>query len=298
MNIRTGLFIALFLSTGILVSTNANAQEFKVEKISASKNRALLKGNLGTLKFNTPLVFKDEFGEECVGRILRTKNDQITVDISSCDNASNVKEGSIFKVGTGTVAASPTQTQPTTTQAVRTTPTIDEDWYTLWGLGFSSVRYGDDQLQDAVDNLEDTSGVDRGTINLDLLGFYWPHADKKSMSGFIINSIGDTFTGPGGDMTISQALYAYSFHHFFGANIGDGWFLRGDIGLAKFSINVDTTTLNVNDSSDWGWGVLGGGGYAFAIGTETRMLLGAYYSHRKADEDTAGTLNVTLGFLF
>lgn len=118
------------------------------------------------------------------------------------------------------------------------------------------------------------------------------------MQGFIINAVVDVLDGPGGVASISQDLYAYSYHHFFGVNVGDGWFLRGDVGIVKYQLKLDTTLISYNETSKAGFGVLGGGGYGFAIGTETRLLLGAYWSHRKAEDLKASDLNFTVGFLF
>ena len=103
------------------------------------------------------------------------------------------------------------------------------------------------------------------------------------MHGFVVNSVSDSLDGPGGTITVYQHLYAYSYHKFFGQNIGDGWFVRGDVGLAIFSVDVDTTSFDFSESSDTGLGFLGGGGHAFAIGQETRMLLGLYLTHRRAE---------------
>ena len=118
------------------------------------------------------------------------------------------------------------------------------------------------------------------------------------MSGFIINVVSDSFTGPGGDMTIYQYLYSYSIHHFFGKNIGDGWFLRGDLGISKFSLNIDTTTLKYSDDTNTGTGALFGGGYAIPASPEARVLFGAYLTSRKAEEEQMTSVNFTAGMLF
>ena len=162
------------------------------------------------------------------------------------------------------------------------------------------ANYSSGELNDALDEIEDIPGVSRGRLGLDILGFYWPLADKKSMHGFVINSTSDSLIDDDSDdrFSIHQHTYSYSYHQFFGANIGDQWFWRGDIGIARFVIDINSSSLNFTEDSDLGIGALVGGGYGFAIGQETRMLLGGYLSHREADDASATNFSVLLGFLF
>ncbi len=195
----------------------------------------------------------------------------------------------------------PPATEPTaTTASDQTLPTENEDWYFLFGIGASKVKYGDDDLDTTLNTVENQTGVNRATVNMDLLGFYWPLDGHKSMQGFVINVVSDIVDNKSTNsaLTISSVLYAYSFQHFFGKNIGDGFFLRADAGLAKYNIHIDIPGTNESRNSDYGFGILGGGGYSFGIGPGTRMLLGAYATYRKAEGDDSSGINITLGFLF
>ena len=65
-----------------------------------------------------------------------------------------------------------------------------ESWYTLWGLGISSLSYGS-EIDELLDFMEGLPGVDRTTISMDLLGFYVPTSDGRSLIGGIVNVFGD-----------------------------------------------------------------------------------------------------------
>lgn len=181
--------------------------------------------------------------------------------------------------------------------------TINESWYTLWGFGFSNSNYSG-ILGDAYEKDKSSAGADKSSMAVDLLGFYWPLEGHKTMLGFILNGSTDTLKLAGSEESITTSLLAFSAHHFFGTNIGNGWFLRGDIGFARASVDIDIGADHYNVTSDMGVGFLAGGGYGFALGRETRLLLGLYYRQVpkvKFDNgvDLKGSVtSVTAGFLF
>ncbi len=191
-------------------------------------------------------------------------------------------------------------------------PTPNEDWYTLWGLGFSKASYSGD-LGDAYEKSADAPGIDRSsTMNLDILGFYWPLSGHKTMMGFIFNVAGDTAEdNVGGELSLYTYLMGFSVHHFFGRNIGDGWFVRGDAGLSWATVELSSSGITAEERSDMTLGFMFGGGYGFAIGEETRLLVGLYIRplpEMKADGFTYGgdpvskikgtITNFSVGFLF
>jgi hypothetical protein len=186
-----------------------------------------------------------------------------------------------------------------------TLPSINESWYTLWGLGFGSASYSG-SLGDVYEDAEDVAGADRSaTVSMDILGFYWPLLGHKTMLGFVFNTAGDSIEfSNGNEASISTSMLGFSAHHFFGENIGDGWFVRGDVGLARASIDFEIGSDDYDDTSDAGLGLLIGGGYALPIGTETRLLVGLYVRsvpELKFDSSSKlkGTVtSLTAGFLF
>ncbi|MCB0350797.1 MAG: hypothetical protein KDD38_06415 [Bdellovibrionales bacterium] len=298
MKITLALIISLYTASSFAAS-------FSVTKLNDKGTRTLV-ANPGTLMVGDTLTFTDEFSETCNAKVIKVNKDTAALDTSHCDNIKAIKVGVMFEKGTSYATppggqnpyAPPPAYAKEQAYANKTTPTIDESWYTLWGFGFSNVDYGDDAINDSFDFAESQSGITRTKINMDILGFYWPVNDNQTMHGFIVNTVADSLDGPGGTISIYQYLYAYSYHHFFGANIGDGWFFRADAGLTRSLLIVETTGLSGTDSSKTGIGLLGGGGYAFAMGQETRFLLGLYATSRKVEDDRALSFNLTAGFLF
>ncbi len=186
-----------------------------------------------------------------------------------------------------------TQPPPRPTAGKQFSPNIEE-WYTLWGLGFSGVKYPSD-VQNSLDSL---NGLRHTTFNFDVLGFYWPWSNQHTMHGVIFNFVSDGYHDSTGSLTISQNLFAYSIHHFFGENIGDGWYVRGDVGIAVYNITISDSSTTLTAQSENGFGILFGGGYAWPISSETRFLLGANVATRNVKESKISTLNLTAGWLF
>ena len=80
---------------------------------------------------------------------------------------------------------------------------------------------------------------------------------------------------------------------FLTGTIGNGLFIRADIGGSRFVVDVDGDT----ETSDWGFGYLVGGGLGFNITSGTRLLLNVNYAVRTIPNDETGTDKIkTLGF--
>jgi hypothetical protein len=284
---------AIFCLVAVFYANSACAEGFEVSKVNDGGSRVIVKNAQG-LNEGERLAFTDEFDETCVGEVVKLQKESAVLDISSCKNGKSVRVGSNFiRASLGAGPKAPLTTAKPSSDA----PSIDEDWYTLWGLGFAETKYSDDEVEDAFDDAERVSGVDRTTVAYDLFGFYWP-LDRQSMQGFVVNTVLDSLDGPGGVIDVFQHQYSYSYMRFYGANIGDGWFLRADVGLLKYSVDIDTDLYDDTGTSDFGIGLLAGGGYGFAIGQETRLLVGGYVRHGKADGDATSSLILNFGFLF
>ena len=169
-----------------------------------------------------------------------------------------------------------------------------ESWYTYWALGYAKPTYPG-ELQDFLDAVNDLPGVKNTALDIDFLGFYWPVNNHRTAVGFIINSGADRYEFEGEWFQINQYLYGFSAMHFFEHNIGQGFFARGDLGIAKMNV---TDSDNNNESSDSGWGFLIGGGYGFPITEGTRLMLNGNYSYKKVEKENYGKISVNLGFMF
>jgi hypothetical protein len=164
-----------------------------------------------------------------------------------------------------------------------------ENWYTYWSIGAADNKYPSN-LNATLDFLDSLPGVDRSQGSIDMFGFYFPRENNLAL-GFVISGSWDLFQTPVGDMQINQYLYGFSAMKFFGKEIGDGFFLRGDIGLSKAVVHDDYYGTS---SSDTGLGTLLGAGFGIPISEETRILFGLNVSNKDVDGDnwTAVTLNI------
>jgi hypothetical protein len=168
----------------------------------------------------------------------------------------------------------------------------EEDWYTYWSFGFSDNSYPG-ELDSLLDSLDSLPGVDRTQGAMDMLGFYWPLQNKLNL-GFVISGSWDLFETPIGDMQINQYLYAASVMKFFGREIGDGFFLRGDIGFARATLDIDSGIGSYNSESDTGTGLLLGVGYGIPVSEDSRVLLSFNVSNKQIEGEnySAATFNI------
>lgn len=166
-----------------------------------------------------------------------------------------------------------------------------ESWYTYWGIGTSSFTYPS-EVQLVFDLLEE-EGCDRMRLNLDMFGFYW-HLRPNTIAGVLINGASDRLSIDSDWIQYNYYIFGPSIIHFPGLNFGKGFFLRSDVGLSKI---VAQTSEGDSDSSDFGFGLLVGGGWSIDFGG-TRMLINANYSYRKIEGDPIKVLGFSVGGLF
>jgi hypothetical protein len=168
-----------------------------------------------------------------------------------------------------------------------------EDWYAYWSIGVSNNHYPG-SLDAVLNTLESTPGVNRTQLALDMLGFYWP-VNNQTILGFVISGSADRFEDSYGDyLQLNHYLYGLSSMHFFGKTIGDGFYVRGDVGIAK--INMDSNFGSA--TSDNGNGFLLGIGYGWPISNESRILVGLTTSSYSVESETYTTTSLTVGGLW
>lgn len=168
-----------------------------------------------------------------------------------------------------------------------------ETWYTYWGLGYSGASYPE-EVQYFLDILKDVPGVSRINMALDILGFYWPKNEQTILGG-IINGWADRYQIDNDNLQINGYLYSISVMRFLNNRIGQGPFIRCDIGAARIVVQMSHYGT---ESSDWGFGALFGAGIGFPVTQGTRILLNVNYSFRKIQNDTYGSLQISVGGLF
>ena len=167
-----------------------------------------------------------------------------------------------------------------------------ENWYTYWGLGISRVTWPG-EMNDTVKLLAALPGVSRTQLSLDLFGFYKP-INPNTMVGFIANGAADRLEV--GEESTQVNLYTYAASvQYFPEEIGEGMFGRADIGLALANAEISGQG---SETSDPGFGLLVGVGYAHPITDGTRLALNVNYAIRQIEGDSWKTLGISLGGLF
>jgi hypothetical protein len=173
----------------------------------------------------------------------------------------------------------------------------NESWYTLWGAGYAGTSYTGD-LKTVVDSLNSSSSLTHASLGMDILGFYWPINNHQTMIGGVMNAAVDSWTVTGAELSLNQYQMSFSAQHFFGANIGDGIFVRGDIGPTYLNVTATGSGLNLSADSKAGFGALAGVGYALPVWEETRVLFNLNYAFRRVEGSRMGAFGLSVGFLF
>jgi len=169
---------------------------------------------------------------------------------------------------------------------------VDQNTYFNIGLAWADASYPD-ELQDAMDILEDLPGIDHMQIGIDL-GLYFA-TGKSGMFGPALTGIGDRFEDSNDHMQLNQYLVGGSFRHYLSGERGKGFFLRGDAGMARMVVDASGADAV---TSDWGFGFLVGGGVGFQIGGSTWFSINADYTSKTIEEETVGGLTVGGAFMF
>ena len=177
-----------------------------------------------------------------------------------------------------------------------------ESWYTYWGLGYVNNSYPG-ELQDVLDEIDDLPGgdVDHLALALDIFGFYWPRGDRTLVGGIVNGSV-DTYEvslfGEDLEIDIYNYLYGMSAMHFLSHEIGQGPFVRVDLGLARHVVEAEALGEEDEEATDWGTGILLGGGYGFPVTSGTRLLVNANFALRRVEGEQTSSLVLSLNGLF
>ena len=169
-----------------------------------------------------------------------------------------------------------------------------ESWYTYWGIGAVSPSHPE-ELENVLDLLENLPGVTRSAVSLDFLGFYWPIKDRYLLGG-VVNGFNDRIEIDSEGLNLIGVTYGLSLHYFPQRHIGQGFFIRSDVGPAFMAVSSDDDT--VDETSEWGLGGLVGAGWSQPITSGTRLTFQINGSLRRIEGDSWGALNFTLGGLF
>lgn len=169
-----------------------------------------------------------------------------------------------------------------------------ESWYTYWSIGAANNTYPD-YIQDDVDAWKASPAIAHTEIAIDMFGFYWPMKNNQTLIGFVINGSADRFSVGNEYVQLNTYLTSLSAMHYFGNEPGDGFFIRGDLGLTKgiYATNSGTTSLGSN-----GTGALLGVGYGIAVSEDSRIILGLNLSSKTIGDEKYSTAAFSIGGLW
>jgi hypothetical protein len=175
-----------------------------------------------------------------------------------------------------------------------------ERFHMTIGLGYSKIVYPE--------NFGDFTEFDThiGGINYNV-GLYYqlPANESISLGGNASGAI-DSYSGSGlfgtTSMRLDHNLFAISSMIFPSKKFGIGPFARADVGLARMKANFSETFLfweeEVGAQSDFGFGILLGGGIAFPITPTNKVSISANFSFSKIESDNYKLLSISLGYIY
>lgn len=169
----------------------------------------------------------------------------------------------------------------------------DESWYWQFGFGGGTINYDNDTKK----VLEDLD-LDGGTkINFNL-GFYWPLSGHRTMLGVATTAVNHANKKGDADISFMQSSLCFSMQHFLMSNIGDGLFLRGDLGFGRFTTTAESGSTTISDSSESGLAFLVGTGYSIPLSDETRLPIGVSYFRLNVNDSYANNILVNVSVMF
>ena len=162
-----------------------------------------------------------------------------------------------------------------------------ESWYVYFGMGYANVGYTD-ELNDFFVELNRVGDPTRLSMGIDLPGVYFPLNDQRTIVGFAFNASVDMYRSKYDSdsyIAATSGQWSVSAMYFTQAVIGEGPFLRTDLGWGTFSLEDDDGVKPLQGYEVSGPSALAGVGYGIPIGGGgTRILLNVNYAMRPGVE--------------
>ena len=182
-----------------------------------------------------------------------------------------------------------------------------ESWYGYVGAGYAQPFYSG-QTKREFDNFIRSENPRRLGIGLDYFGIYLPLQNERTLVGGIINSTTHGYGITEGNYFLTKTYMAVSAMHFLQNRIGDGFFVRGDLGFSSLSTDIsgfsnllpgEPVSISfpfIQDEN--GFAATLGAGYGFVVTPESRLLLKTTFNLQRFDGTNYYTLGISLGLLF
>ena len=169
-----------------------------------------------------------------------------------------------------------------------------ESWYFSFYLGYSDITYFN-SLQRDIDNLKSMSGVDHTPLSIGF-GVYFPFNEHKTMAGVVLQGSGDRFSKGSDFSQINTYLFGASISHSLTGCIGNGFFVKGDLGLSWMIIDDSGYYKPIASEKDLGFEL--NFGYMHPISYGTRIFGSVSWSNKSIESENVSSFNFNLGFLF
>jgi hypothetical protein len=160
-----------------------------------------------------------------------------------------------------------------------------EDYYFHVSLGFPINHYPT-ETQEAVKDLSNMSGVTHIPLNAEF-GVYWPLGNDRTIIGWVAGATGDNFTKGGNRLNLEVGQLTISAQHYITNTIGDGLFVRGDVGIAgtyldrSVKANEGGNEISERSSGNVGFTALGSVGYALPLSSGTSLSFSLSGNYRR-----------------
>ena len=105
-----------------------------------------------------------------------------------------------------------------------------ESWHTYWGLGYANMSYTGDLKQQV-----GWPNDDSFSMGFDFFGFYWPLQNQQTILGGVYNASTDRRSRSNSWEQWVSGQFSVSAMHFIQSVIGEGPFVRADLGWGFFS---------------------------------------------------------------
>lgn len=171
-----------------------------------------------------------------------------------------------------------------------------EDWYFVFNLGPAS-NSNPASVENVITSFENTYGTSRFSLSTDI-GLYWPVYDSSILVGVVSNSSSDSVSNFNGAnvVTHSASHVGVSAIKYLTSSVGDGLFVRADLGAARSDYTLFNNTFGVENGT--GTAVLIGAGYSLPMSSESRLVFSLNLVSRTINNEVHSSTQFMIGGLW
>ncbi|MFC1582678.1 hypothetical protein ACFL4W_03990 [Planctomycetota bacterium] len=186
---------------------------------------------------------------------------------------------------------------------------VEEEWYFEFSMGSSAITFPE-FVNEEVTAAEVANGpFSAGSMDYEM-GVYWPVDDERNdLIGFVVSGVSTTYTpvdvdydpqtGEARTVQADASFLGLSYMRFFGEQVGEGFFLRGDVSFLGSYVSVSNDFDQTETMLDGTFAGLLGTGYGWIpSGWDTRILLYCRYHSVVLEDDRSSAYSIGVTFLY